>query len=246
MKTLIILFFSTLLYSQTHNNYTNVIYKAKYATENYQVGAATANAAQINEIEKMYIESYPKLEYKLIFDNEQSIFTTIDKMEFAKDMYCKLAQTSINTNSAFYINFKTKQKINQFDFQGHKSNINVSREKFDWVITRESSIIQGLKSYKATTQKTNPAGFGEPATTMGVEAWFTPEIPTSTGPVGFEGLPGLILSVSYNNIIVYASKIEKNISAEIKPPFAMKTFDSEEAFTKDFEKIFDEIKNKSK
>ena len=40
-----------------------------------------------------------------------------------------------------------------------------------------------------------------------VEAWYTPQIPVSHGPLEYWGLPGLILEVSVDNTILLCSKL---------------------------------------
>ena len=53
-----------------------------------------------------------------------------------------------------------------------------------------------------------------------VEAWYTPQIPVSHGPLEYWGLPGLILEVSADNTTMLCSKIILNPeeTIEIKAP----------------------------
>ena len=53
-----------------------------------------------------------------------------------------------------------------------------------------------------------------------VSAWFTPEIPVSTGPSWYQGLPGLILEVNDNNTTILCTKIVINPTdkSKIKKP----------------------------
>ena len=43
--------------------------------------------------------------------------------------------------------------------------------------------------------------------TQTVTAWYTPQIPVSNGPEEFQGLPGLILELSYDSQTILCSKI---------------------------------------
>ena len=43
-----------------------------------------------------------------------------------------------------------------------------------------------------------------------VVAWFTPEIPVSSGPSWYQGLPGLILEVSDDDTTILCTKIVMN------------------------------------
>ena len=52
--------------------------------------------------------------------------------------------------------------------------------------------------------------------TQTVTAWYTPQIPVSNGPEQFQGLPGLILELSYDSQTILCSKISLNPSKPIK------------------------------
>lgn len=65
-----------------------------------------------------------------------------------------------------------------------------------WEITNETKIINGYKVIKATTDsqeyiKDHMSYRGKAI------AWFAPDIPISSGPARYAGLPGLILEISY-------------------------------------------------
>ena len=49
-----------------------------------------------------------------------------------------------------------------------------------------------------------------------VTAWFTPEIPVSTGPSLFGGLPGLILEVNADRLTMLCTKVVLNPKDKIK------------------------------
>ena len=53
-----------------------------------------------------------------------------------------------------------------------------------------------------------------------VEAWYTPQVPVSHGPLEYWGLPGLILEVSAGKTTMLCSKITLNPAEkiEIKAP----------------------------
>ena len=62
----------------------------------------------------------------------------------------------------------------------------VASSQLDWQIFQETDTIKGYKVQKATTSF---AG-------RDYEAWFNSEIPISSGPYKFNGLPGLIINIS--------------------------------------------------
>ena len=52
--------------------------------------------------------------------------------------------------------------------------------------------------------------------TVEVVAWFTPEIPVSSGPSWYQGLPGLILEVSDDDTTILCTKIVMNPKEKTK------------------------------
>jgi GLPGLI family protein len=64
--------------------------------------------------------------------------------------------------------------------------IQSTQPSFAWKLPGEQSEFLGYTVQKATAMQDSTV----------IEAWFTPEIPVSTGPGLYGGLPGLILVVS--------------------------------------------------
>jgi len=99
----------------------------------------------------------------------------------------------------------------------------ISRWKTDlkWEILDETKEIAGYAVQKATT-KAYPISEGAKGTMLEyVVAWFTMDIPFSTGPARYYGLPGLIihLELSNRNEINYTLKdISFETVGEIVPP----------------------------
>ena len=63
-----------------------------------------------------------------------------------------------------------------------------------------------------------------------ITAWFALEIPISLGPIGYNGLPGLILELETNKKIYFAKKISLNSNEPIeilKPTKGLKVTESE-------------------
>jgi GLPGLI family protein len=127
-----------------------------------------------------------------------------------------------NDNSKIYRNQASKELISQkimFD----KGFLIIDKMKiFDWNLLNEDEEINGYKCKKAVT--------GD------IVAWYCPDIPVNDGPDIFWGLPGLILKLQYQNIIITAIKVnqlDNNIIIE-KPEKGKKT--TRKAFDKLYEK----------
>ncbi len=80
--------------------------------------------------------------------------------------------------------------------RNHKNAWNIDYSK--------SKIIDGYKCYYAEYKgaSTKQVNGSEP-----IYAWFTPDIPMPFGPVGYGGLPGLIIELVENNISITAVQI---------------------------------------
>jgi GLPGLI family protein len=74
-------------------------------------------------------------------------------------------------------------------FMGRTFQISGTRPAYQWRMTGEQSELLGYVVHKATAVQDSSV----------IEAWFTPEIPVSTGPGVFGGLPGMILSISVDD-----------------------------------------------
>lgn len=114
----------------------------------------------------------------------------------------------IGGSSAIYMDMDTKTSISQENILDRTFLIKETVKTYDWDITTEYKEIINKKCTKATL-KENPT----------IVAWFTSEIPVSFGPMGYYGLPGLILQLetpSKKYIIQEISVSKENIS--IKAP----------------------------
>ena len=88
----------------------------------------------------------------------------------------------------------------------------ITKPKLKWKILKENKKIGIYNCIKATTEITvNSRGKKRIIT-----AWFTPQIPLPFGPLGYDGLPGLILELEVYKKIYYAKKITLNPKKEIE------------------------------
>ena len=103
-----------------------------------------------------------------------------------------------------------------------------------WVMTGETKKIGIYNAYKATSIKQveeRVMSFGRNRSNsqensdnpddkimrdVEMTAWFTPEIPVSTGPSMFGGLPGLILEINADRVIMLCTKVVLNPKDKLK------------------------------
>ncbi|MBO6532188.1 MAG: GLPGLI family protein, partial [Muricauda sp.] len=88
-------------------------------------------------------------------------------------------------------------------------------EKLQWKITNESKQIGNFTVLKATTTRRLGSYLEE------IEAWFAPNLPYSFGPLGYNGLPGLILEMYRDNVIFKLKEIQEK-KVEMKFPESSK------------------------
>ncbi|MBR1765639.1 MAG: GLPGLI family protein [Bacteroidales bacterium] len=160
-----------------------------------------------------------KTVYSLTYFNGRSLFE-IDE-ERSDNAYASMAGHSV------FVDYDKKQMVKQETFFGRKFLIEEPLEAIDWKIDNaESRVIDGHTCYKAVAD-------GQEA---GVVAWFTPEIPIPAGPMGYFGLPGLIVELDMANAILKMEDISaKDNAKELKAPSKGKRVTQAE-----YEKIMDE------
>lgn len=125
-------------------------------------------------------------------------------------------------------NIQEKTYTNKRELFGKIFLIKDSIPPTKWVMTGETKKIGKYNAYKATYTKevedrvmsfsrnrgqnsnedNNPVLPKTKLVTM--VAWFTPEIPVSTGPAMYGGLPGLILEIGDDNRVMICTKVVLN------------------------------------
>ena len=126
-----------------------------------------------------------------------------------------------------YKEFSAKTYINRVELFGKFFLIKDSLPKSKWILSGESKQIGNYTAYKATMSREVPQQifqFGRQSDqdskpkmkTVNITAWFTPQIPVSTGPDKHGGLPGLILEVSTDNTTMLCTKVIMNPKKKMK------------------------------
>ncbi|UCG87140.1 MAG: GLPGLI family protein [Gemmatimonadota bacterium] len=128
-----------------------------------------------------------------------------------------------------YANYEDGTVAETYEFMGRTFLIPGTRPTYAWKLPGEQSEFLGYTVQKATAEQDSTT----------IEAWFAPEIPISTGPGLFGGLPGMILVVSVNDGHTVYSATEVNLTpvedGVIKPPD-----DGQEVSRDEYEEIVSE------
>lgn len=171
-----------------------------------------------------------KVDYmQLRFTNKESSYTpNMSKEEkplITTKNHGRVQMTTIGnkTQSNYYRNLINKEKIHFLDFMSREFRIRGKEQSIAWKITGKQSQLGAYQAMQASAIIENDT----------ISAWFTPQIPVSTGPGKYAHLPGLILRVDVNHgkQIIEATTIElRNLTAEeqIETPSKGKQITQEE------------------
>ncbi|CAN1526808.1 GLPGLI, GLPGLI family protein [Flavobacteriaceae bacterium] len=180
-------------------------------------------AKELNEkinkmFEKIFVLNFNKAES--IYQQEQKLKETGSRgSTFASELEGEL-----------YKNSQTKKYIKAEEFANKNYIITDVLKNYNWDITQESKKIGGYTCYKAISitkvtkkelqeyevekakQSKNKTSFFnlEKPKDKKITVWYNPEIPVSHGPNQYWGLPGLIIEVNENNLIILCSKVILN------------------------------------
>lgn len=155
-----------------------------------------------------------ELSFNLYFTPLESSFE-INELPIDSHYFSNLfVESATNPEYTVYSNLNKNEYSYSF-FNKFKSQTYLLKDKanYQWHITDENKIIDNITVYKA---------FGMTHDKRKIEAWFAPEIPVSSGPEIYIGLPGLILElqIGYTKYItkkiVFTDKYINNIKKPIE------------------------------
>jgi len=177
-----------------------------------------------NRLQKTYI---------LTFNREESVFNEEEKLD-------AISGATDSWGKAFapgeqYKNIKSNTFIQDQEFYGKTFLVKDSIQSIAWKISDETKTIGNYKCTKATAmiptanlswykfswgelrnkKKAEDEGDNEIPMTE-VTAWYSPQIPVSSGPLEYQGLPGLILEVNDGETTMLCSKLIMNPKEKIK------------------------------
>ena len=183
------------------------------------------------------------ISFNLYFTKSKSIFYLTDKIK-APEKKISLPSIKAEIIGVFFINTEIGKYYNQVSTYGNKFIIEDSIKKIKWEFVNEKKKIDKFICYKAqfsTKIYLDDGEGGKIEKNKTVEVWYAPEIPFPTGPLGYCGLPGLIIEL-HDDIFTYTLKsLNLNIkkSNKINMPKEGKLLSR-----KEYDIIYLELKNK--
>lgn len=112
------------------------------------------------------------------------------------------------------------RKIGQYTCYKATATVPTDKTDFRNMRPKKQEAAKADEAKKAEARPTNFMDSMEMAKEVTIIAWYTPDIPVSTGPSNYWGLPGLILEVSDGKTTLLCSKVVMNPKekTEIKKP----------------------------
>jgi len=128
--------------------------------------------------------------------------------------------------SSLYTDLKSKSMIHSLEFFGKQFLVTGDIKKCLWKITGEQKTLLDMVCQKAVLQDT----------AQNVVAWFTTQLPIGGGPNGYNGLPGMILSLDIDegSRVITAERI---IYRDLLPEELSKPDKGKPVGVEEFEKI---------
>ena len=189
-------------------------------------------------------------DYVLEFNSIESTYKEVEKLETEGQGYNWMANYVGENIGKIYKNAQDQISINETEMMGKFFLVTEDIEKTKWKMSGESKKIGQYTCYKATytkqveekvfsfgswnqTNGTNQPKKPKKMRDVEVVAWFTPEIPVSSGPSWYQGLPGLILEVSDDDTKILCTKIVMNPKekSKIKRPKKGKVISNQDFVT---------------
>lgn len=195
------------------------------------------------ETEKAFQDAIKKAgekKYTLSFNKTECLYEEQEQLEKPEALGISFSVSfSFSGEGKKYLNVKEKKSIVEDEILGKEFLIIEPLEKPDWKLVNETKKIGDYNCFKAellvpVTEKQRkeyeeflkkeeikPTLFKikEPKDKV-IMAWYTPEIPVSFGPNNYWGLPGLILEINEEKIIILCSKVtlSNKEKSKIKAP----------------------------
>ncbi|MCF8715828.1 GLPGLI family protein [Joostella atrarenae] len=176
---------------------------------------------KINQVKEMMLEVENEIsnyEFELVVNKNQSTFKKKKSLDndSNNERISLIAIAMCHADQQWYFDASNNIQLCYREIFGEKFLISNNIEESPWVLTNETKIIGGYKAYKAKTTRTFIGSNG--LQEGDVEAWYTPKIAMNHGPLGFVGLPGLIIELSIQNTTFQLAEIKSLKKGEIEPP----------------------------
>lgn len=186
-------FYGLKLNSQNNISEGKIIYKVSHNKVNLDTTKFTTDEAKKTILK--FVKEASDIKANLYFKGQIGVYEVEKKLHNDSEPSINLTRISAGGKNTYYTDLSKKEHIVQTSSTGRMYLIHHPEKK--WIITKEEKQIGDYKCYKAYLKE------GKTTST----AWFTLDIPINHGPLGYNGLPGLILELTMPNANFVISEI---------------------------------------
>jgi GLPGLI family protein len=176
----------------SQNNKLEVVYKADVARS----GSQSKPSIHRKSIDKIF-ETISTIEMSLFYENGKGVFkvqNALSPSDKMNNLEFNVSKVILDVVDDYFYNTQSNEVVvlkKDLDYEFH---VFYSLNRFNWTIESESKEISGINCYRATTvnyyyDKNNVKE------EFKVIAWYAPNVSVPLGPIGYSGLPGLILEL---------------------------------------------------
>jgi GLPGLI family protein len=183
-------------------NYKKEIIKEVVYGDNHKKKLGAQTIRNFQDFTKKLSDLEKKIVFQLKISGNESVFKGKPVLESGETNNSFYKAAIRRGNGVFYNNKNNRLRL--VDTYGELFLI--SNPKLVWELKNETKIIGKYQCTKATTIKQ----INSKGEKVKVVAWFTSEIPIPFGPLGYAGLPGLILELEIVDRRYYTTKISLN------------------------------------
>ncbi|WP_396179098.1 GLPGLI family protein [Flavobacterium sp.] len=191
---------------------------------------------ELHEAVKLAMKKSSEKTYTLLFNKQEAVYEENEALEQPTNPNDGFSiSVKMSGGGKKYINTKEKISLEEDEIFGKEFLIEEPLEQPKWQMVNETKKIGDYTCMKAELiipvsekqkqdysdflkrEEKKPALFKmeEPKDKV-IVAWYTPEIPVSFGPNNYWGLPGLILEINEENLVVLCSKVVLNSKEKLK------------------------------
>jgi len=146
------------------------------------------------------------INFKLFFKNEKSVFF-VEKALKRESKKIDFVSIKAKIIGKIYVDLITKEIVQHREKFGEVFNINSNLNDHEWILTKETIKIGNYTCYKAILKNKG----NKKNETI---AWYSPKLPYNIGPLGYCGLPGLVIVLKDDVFIYTLKKISFNLSKQ--------------------------------
>lgn len=157
----------------------------------------------------------PNFQFELTFNANESLSQMVEEakpIDGISDLDFFSAVSLVNGDKRFHLNIRDTVRLYEHSLDKGVSVVHITEpyKKFGWKITGNTKMIGSYPCREALgsiTKESMCCG----KVTIPITAWFAPSLPFPFGPMGYDGLPGLVLEVRVDtkyNTTFYAVDID--------------------------------------